>query len=624
MTDIVAKNGAIFLGHQGENLVTRVVLPNIREGAGTIALLHQRAGDATPYLVSVTEDADHVYWAVTSVDTAAANFGRAELQWLGAAGEVLKSKIYRTYTEQSLTAPGPAPDPWEDLAGKVAASADAAKKSEDAAARYADTAYQAGTAATESAERAAGSATAAAESEENATAAANQATTAATGAETSASAAAASSTSASTAAEDASAALKALEDGIAAGDFKGEKGDKGDKGDPGTDGKDAPQIDDDAISADNPWSSKHIVDMLCPPIDETGNPVQCYPVPGYPLGVVVSWEPTQEGSGDPSPENIRPIKGRDCVMVERCGENLIRFPYYYSKREVNGLVFEPQQDGSIVVNGTATEDTYYMINASVEQRLPMDTIMTLSGCPAGGNIKRYYIGLYLGGRWFADLGASNTGVRFNKRTIRSRVELTIAKGTVCKNLTFYPKLEIGNTATPYCKYQGGTLNLILHSTVYGGEAGADGAGRETRKLLTLDGNELKFSKRGIYYNLPHHSAPGILANGIICISHFNRKLFGVNTNYEFCFLVESDIVGLFASVDDLNAYLAAQYAAGTPVQICYKLAEPVSFTATGAQPLPALAGANTVLTDADSATVTGRADPIKRIEDLEAAVASQT
>lgn len=46
--------------------------------------------------------------------------------------------------------------------------------------------------------------------------------------------------------------------------------------------------------------------------------------------------------------------------------------------------------------------------------------------------------------------------------------------------------------------------------------------------------------------------------------------------------------------------------------------------ADGAQPIPALAGVNTVLTDADSVTVTGRADPIKRITDLEDAVASQT
>lgn len=60
------------------------------------------------------------------------------------------------------------------------------------------------------------------------------------------------------------------------------------------------------------------------------------------------------------------------------------------------------------------------------------------------------------------------------------------------------------------------------------------------------------------------------------------------------------------------------------VQVCYKLATPTPFTATGAQPIPALAGVNTVLTDADSVTVKGRADPIKRITDLEEAVASQT
>lgn len=76
------------------------------------------------------------------------------------------------------------------------------------------------------------------------------------------------------------------------------------------------------------------------------------------------------------------------------------------------------------------------------------------------------------------------------------------------------------------------------------------------------------------------------------------------------------------AITSWKAYLAAQYAAGTPVQVCYKLATPVPFTATGGAALPALAGVNTVITDANSVAVTGRADPIKRIEDLEAAVAS--
>ena len=85
-----------------------------------------------------------------------------------------------------------------------------------------------------------------------------------------------------------------------------------------------PKIDDTAITTTSPWSSKQIVDTLCPPIEETGNPVVCYPVEGYPLDVTVSWGPTQEGSGEPSPDNVRPIKGRDGVTVKRKEDGLTR------------------------------------------------------------------------------------------------------------------------------------------------------------------------------------------------------------------------------------------------------------------------------------------------------------
>lgn len=77
-------------------------------------------------------------------------------------------------------------------------------------------------------------------------------------------------------------------------------------------------------------------------------------------------------------------------------------------------------------------------------------------------------------------------------------------------------------------------------------------------------------------------------------------------------------------LQEWKAYLAAQYAAGTPVQIAYKLATPTPITATGAQPIPALAGCNTVLTDADSVTVTGRADPAHAIAALQAQLATAT
>ena len=162
-------------------------------------------------------------------------------------------------------------------------------------------------------------------------------------------------------------------------------------------------------------------------------------------------------------------------------------------------------------------------------------------------------------------------------------------------------------------------------TVYGGEVDAvSGEGQETWQVKSLDGTEgwaIRDTFIGVYnLLLPTDNWKAICTH------------FDVKRNYSGdCVIVEKNgtvYLGHALSdkytVDTWRAYLAAQNAAGTPVQIVYKLAEPVPFTATGAQPIPALAGVNTVLTDADSATVTGRADPIKRITDLEDAVASQT
>ena len=114
------------------------------------------------------------------------------------------------------------------------------------------------------------------------------------------------------------------------------------------------------MSEDAPWSSKHIIDMLCPPLEESGNPVVCYPVAGYPLGVKASWEPVQEGSGTPSLENIRPIKGRDSVRVERCGENLLdsvpEFPIKIYRNSPQVVVRGGTLPAETVQNGNATNE----------------------------------------------------------------------------------------------------------------------------------------------------------------------------------------------------------------------------------------------------------------------------
>ena len=83
----------------------------------------------------------------------------------------------------------------------------------------------------------------------------------------------------------------------------------------GPPGQDGVQLNDDAVNATEAWSSKKIVDTLCPAFSVSGNPVTCHPVEGYPLSAVVTLKLKQAGTGDPTLENVRPISGYDSVTV---------------------------------------------------------------------------------------------------------------------------------------------------------------------------------------------------------------------------------------------------------------------------------------------------------------------
>ena len=173
-----------------------------------------------------------------------------------------------------------------------------------------------------------------------------------------------------------------------------------------------------------------------------------------------------------------------------------------------------------------------------------------------------------------------------------------------------------------------------------------GEGQETWKLVTLDGTESwgtwglnanNPAVTGFYtYDINDYDVASVKVIGSHLVSEINGwggKNVGIgladggHTRYLIYNMPTSLLPDISAGheVASLKAYLAApSMRQEPPVQIAYKLAEPVPFTATGAQSIPALSGVNTVLTDADALTVTGRADPIKRITDLEDAVASMT
>lgn len=406
---------------------------------------------------------------------------------------------------------------------------------------------------------------------------------------------------------------------------------------------------DDSSIGEKPWSSKHIIDMLCPPLEESGNPVVCYPVAGYPLSVKAKWEPMQEGSGTPSPENIRPIKGRDNMTVERCGENLsttagldgVGWAAIYEDL-LNVLNKLPA--GTYVLDFTFTlknffdrytsdtaESNAFRINSRFDDGTPCivtegETITKSEKLPSVRKITETFVitpqhkgrvataYFYACGRGDAIEGAPNGA---------------LGEGDI-SNVT----ITLGTTApTTYTPYNGQTNTLTLPETIYGGEVDAvSGEGRKVWKSVALDGTENWIQWSNTAFHAYYIVVSDILDEMVLCDRYAYSNSGGPQAAGQNTIIVQKRPSGVSyvciraaekeQSVSEWKAYLAAQNDAGTPVQIAYKLATPTPFTATGAQPLPALAGVNTVLTDAASAAVTGRADPTKRTTDLEAAVAS--
>ncbi len=661
----------------------------------------------------------------------------------------------------------------------AAASADAAAKSQQSAAIDAKTASDAKVAAAGSAETAAGSAnaaensaSAAARSEQAAGASEEQAAVSERAAKESADAAAKSAqaaleskTAAETSETNAAASAKKAQDvadslpedyTTAVNEIAALKINKVDKTELDTVKQQVKNITpDDSAIGEKPWSSKNIIDMFCPPLEENGNPVVCYPVAGYPLGVKAKWEPMQEGTGTPYPagggkqlldtnkcvptvgkpygmtitldgdvfkvsgvpneevtttepysfavctcyqeelrgkgykvtawaikgkvnnawglrtesesslaiaaeltpgvnndiqlrlmvskdtptawepyENIRPIKGRASVKVERCGENLLNIKPF-NKFTKNGITYEYVPNAGIHVSGTATttvdSTTFPIWHLPPGKYYGLDTG---EGIPASIVVQRNGKNLWLNAKGaFEILTGDVTKYWYAIVSAGSTVDRTV-----------YPYIVPGtNAPTTYTPYTGQTNTLTLPETVYGGDVDAvTGEGGNKYCLLTVDGTErwAYFDESGLpnaagyirystYLSTPSaEKYDSQSAVGISSVGKTGNTGPATNANVADCRTKSGILIfNVKASekiypLENWKAYLAAQKAAGTPVQVAYKLAEPVPITATGAQPLLALAGANTVLSDADSATVTGRADPIKRITDLEAAVAS--
>ena len=283
----------------------------------------------------------------------------------------------------------------------------------------------------------------------------------------------------------------------------------------------------------------------------------------------VNFSPVQSGSGDPSPDNIRPISGWTEVKVTRTGENV--FTARDGTDSSNGTTVVFASVGGIqliTVSGTPSTTTYFDIDTDVVFNLTDFGYSTKGSLPTGCNIAY----------------ASNLGSGQYKGV---RLKVTQAFGG-------YGKFYLG--LFEKSKFQSYTIDF--NGTRYGGTLDVT-SGKLTVDKAMVDWGTLSFNKYGadpIYYATIPNKANGItnilsdkfFLDAVAIASMADGGMRGYSSSAVVYFR-RNDC----PTLADWNTWLS-----NNPTQLCYELATPIEVTLTPTE-ITLFAGENNLWSDAN-------------------------
>ena len=264
-------------------------------------------------------------------------------------------------------------------------------------------------------------------------------------------------------------------------------------------------------------------------------------------------EPTQSGTGDPSPDNVRPITGYTGVTVTRTGKNIVDVP----TGTTNGITITKNDDGTYTFTGTATRAT-----------------------------------------------------TINIFTYTSNLELSPFKGDYVISIS---GLSTGDLGGFYASDLNG--NRIMTSKVDGTYTTSEGVGRAWLYILSgaqVSGNHVQFmicpaefdntydGYTGATYAVTFPTAAGTVYGGTLTVNSDGSGTLRVDMA-EIASYAGETLPGEWISDRDV-------YSAGTTpttgAQVVYKLATPTTYALSAVDVVQMLQGVNNVWTDA-AGTVSG-------------------
>lgn len=260
------------------------------------------------------------------------------------------------------------------------------------------------------------------------------------------------------------------------------------------------------------------------------------------------------------------------------GKNLIPYPYYDKSRVTNGITYTVNSDGSILLNGTATANSSFVLVSNLSPiKLDKSESYFLSGCPSGGGFESYRIFIqntaYQQG--YSDMG---NGVSFTAENTDYYIFIIIREGATVNNLVFSPMLSHGTSALPYEPYTSDTLSAAtpIELAEYDVAYPETGETKRNSGKKVFDGTET-WEARGSVGDLYRYGA--VLANvktSGACVANLSGENSGASVAGNYFIDTEFKVFTNIATVDEWKAHLAEIATAGNPLTVIYETAEAIT------------------------------------------------